>query len=100
MQILQCVSRGHQNSEERLLDSILERCRSMSVGGAMLLNSVMSAFRPRLIAARATEFARMIRDLEDTGFPRYLLYRSLGLCMVVADPPEDQRLVLLNEVST
>ena len=71
----------------------------MPVGGAMLLNSVMSSFRPGFVAGRALEFARMVRELEDTGFPRHILYRSLGLCMIVADPPEDQRLVLLNEVS-
>ena len=29
---------------------------------------------------------------------QHLLYRSLGLCVAMADPPEDQRLNLLNEV--
>lgn len=93
--VLQCVAHG---ADESLLDKILARCSMMPAGGAMLLNSVMSSFRPTFVAARASEFARMIRELEDTGFPRHLLYRSLGLCVVVADPPEDQRLVLLNEV--
>lgn len=27
-----------------------------------------------------------------------MLHRSLGLCLVMADPPEDQRLPVLNEV--
>lgn len=93
--VLQCVAHG---ADESLLDAVLSRCTTMPVGGAMLLNSVMSSFRPGFVAARALELARMIRDMEDTGFPRHLLYRSLGLCVVVADPPEDQRLVLLNEV--
>jgi hypothetical protein len=93
--VLQCVAHG---ADESLLDAVLGRCATMPVGGAMLLNSVMSSFRPGFIAARALEMARMIRDMEDTGFPRHLLYRSLGLCVVVADSPEDQRLVLLNEV--
>ena len=93
--VLQCVAQGANESQ---LDAVLGRCAAMPVGGAMLLNSVMSSFRPGFVAARAMEFARMIRELEDTGFPRHLLYRSLGMCLVVADPPEDQRLVLLHEV--
>ena len=29
---------------------------------------------------------------------QYLLYRSLGTCLVMADPPDDQKLNVLNDV--
>ncbi|CAG2068317.1 unnamed protein product, partial [Timema podura] len=32
------------------------------------------------------------------GFPQYLLFRTLGLCLALADPPMDQRLQVLNDV--
>lgn len=93
--ILQCVA---HNADESLLDVVLKKCKTMPVGGAMLLNSVISSFRPSFVTVRSVELARMIREMEDTGFPRHLLYRSLGLCVVVASPPDDQKLALLNEV--
>ena len=70
----------------------------MSTGNALLLNSVMASFRAGFIAARAVDLARKIRDMDDVGFPRHLLYCSLGQCVAAADPPDDQKLILLNEV--
>lgn len=37
---------------------------------ALLLNSVMRAFRPEFVAARATDFIAMIKDCDETGFPK------------------------------
>jgi len=69
-------------------------------GNAVLLNSIMASFSARFIAARAVELARKIRDMDDVGFPRHLLYCSLGHCVATTDPPEDQQLTLLNEVQS
>jgi len=33
-----------------------------------------------------------------TGFPQYLLFRTLGLCLALADPPAEHRLQILNDV--
>ena len=77
---------------------VLQRCADMSTGNALLLNSVMASFRAGFIAARAVDVARKVRDMDDVGFPRHLLYCSLGQCVAAADPPDDQKLVLLNEV--
>eukprot|EP00794_Sanderia_malayensis_P009294 gene9294-10275_t len=66
---------------------------------ALILNSVLSAFDPSFIASRALELSSLIKECEDLGFPKYHLYKSLGCCVVQADPPEDQRLQLLNEAS-
>jgi hypothetical protein len=32
------------------------------------------------------------------GFPQYVLFRTLGLCVVAAEPPREQHLTLLNAV--
>ena len=40
------------------------------VFSALLLNSIMSAFKPEYIASRAIEFTEMIKQCEETGFPK------------------------------
>jgi len=95
--ILGCLA---HNASDQLLDTVLQRCSDMSTGNALLLNSIMASFSADFIAARAVELSRKIRDMDDVGFPRHLLYCSLGHCVAVADPPDDQKLVLLNEVRT
>lgn len=37
---------------------------------ALLLNSIISAFKPEFIAVRAVQFTDMIKECEDTGFPK------------------------------
>uniref|UniRef100_A0A8C8AQW8 VPS35 endosomal protein-sorting factor-like n=1 Tax=Otus sunia TaxID=257818 RepID=A0A8C8AQW8_9STRI len=64
---------------------------------ALLLNSVMSAFRAEFIAARSMDFIGMIKECDESGFPKHLLFRSLGLNLALADPPENDRLQILNE---
>uniref|UniRef100_A0A674MAA4 VPS35 endosomal protein-sorting factor-like n=1 Tax=Takifugu rubripes TaxID=31033 RepID=A0A674MAA4_TAKRU len=64
---------------------------------ALLLNSVMRAFRPEFVAARATDFIAMIKDCDEAGFPKHLLFGSLGRSLACADPPESERLTILNE---
>uniref|UniRef100_A0A8C8RNG5 VPS35 endosomal protein-sorting factor-like n=1 Tax=Pelusios castaneus TaxID=367368 RepID=A0A8C8RNG5_9SAUR len=64
---------------------------------ALLLNSVMSAFRAEFIAARSMDFIGMIKECDESGFPKHLLFRSLGLNLGLADPPECDRLQILNE---
>ncbi|GFO28653.1 upf0505 protein c16orf62-like protein [Plakobranchus ocellatus] len=92
--ILQCLA--HQAPEE-VLNQTLERCRS-GCNNALMINSIMSAFQPQYIAQRAITFTEMIRECEDTGLPKHTLYRTFGLCLVVANTPEDQKLSVLNEV--
>lgn len=92
--ILQCVA---HRGDQTVLDSVLGKCQA-KCNRALLLNSIILAFKPEFISGRALEFANMIRDCEDVGFPKHLMYRSLGTCVVAANPPEDQRLALLNDV--
>jgi len=94
--VLSCLA---HNAGESLLDAVLQRCADMSTGNALLLNSIMASFRATFIAARAVELSRKIRDMDDVGFPRHLLYCSLGHCVAAAEPRDDEKLILLNEVS-
>ncbi|XP_050032588.1 VPS35 endosomal protein-sorting factor-like [Dermacentor andersoni] len=91
--ILQCVAHG---ASEDLLDQVLARCKAQC-NSALLLNSIMTAFRPEFVANRALEFVSLMRDCDDASFPKHVLLRTLGLCLVLADPPEDQRVQVLNQ---
>ncbi|GAB1292599.1 VPS35 endosomal protein-sorting factor-like [Apodemus speciosus] len=91
--IFQCVS---YHAPEALLTEMMERCKKLG-NNALLLNSVMSAFRAEFIATRSMDFIAMIKECDESGFPKHLLFRSLGLNLALADPPENSRLQILNE---
>uniref|UniRef100_A0A673HS76 VPS35 endosomal protein-sorting factor-like n=1 Tax=Sinocyclocheilus rhinocerous TaxID=307959 RepID=A0A673HS76_9TELE len=79
-----------------LLTEMMDRCKKLG-NNALLLNSVMWAFRAEFVATRATDFIGMIKDCDEAGFPKHLLFASLGRSLSVADPPESERLSILNE---
>ncbi|KAM8836401.1 VPS35 endosomal protein-sorting factor-like isoform 1-T2 [Spinachia spinachia] len=91
--ILQCIA---YRAPEPLLTEMMERCKKLG-NNALLLNSVMRAFRPEFVAARATDFIGMIKESDEAGFPKHLLFGSLGRSLTCADPPESERLTILNE---
>ncbi|XP_054717134.1 VPS35 endosomal protein-sorting factor-like [Uloborus diversus] len=92
--ILQCVA---YKASEPILSQVLHKCK-IQCNSALLLNSVMAAFKPEFIAKRALELVDIMKECDDSGFPKPLLFRQLGLCLIVADPPENERLQILNEV--
>ncbi|XP_068610312.1 VPS35 endosomal protein-sorting factor-like [Brachionichthys hirsutus] len=91
--ILQSIA---YRAPEPLLTEMMERCKNLG-NNALLLNSVMRAFRAEFVAARATDFIAMIKDCDEAGFPKHLLFGSLGRNLACADPPESERLTILNE---
>ncbi|XP_057342970.1 VPS35 endosomal protein-sorting factor-like isoform X7 [Manis pentadactyla] len=91
--IFQCIS---YHAPETLLTEMMERCKKLG-NNALLLNSVMSAFRAEFIATRSVDFIAMIKECDESGFPKHFLFRSLGLNLALADPPEADRLQILNE---
>ncbi|XP_053781762.1 VPS35 endosomal protein-sorting factor-like isoform X3 [Desmodus rotundus] len=91
--IFQCLS---YHAPETLLTEMMERCKKLG-NNALLLNSVMSAFRAEFVATRSIDFIGMIKECNEAGFPKHLLFRSLGLNLALADPPEGDRLQILNE---
>lgn len=82
---------------QQLLEDILELMKE-SVVSAPVLNAVINNFKPELISERAVRFAEMVKDCEETGMPKYKLFASLGQCVITADPPQKDRLTLLNTV--
>lgn len=92
--ILQCLA---YKASEAVLSQVLQKCRSQC-HSALLLNSVMAAFKPEFVAKRALEFVDIMKECDEAGFPKHLLFRTLGLCLVVADPPENEKLQVLNDV--
>uniref|UniRef100_A0A8C1KQ98 VPS35 endosomal protein-sorting factor-like n=1 Tax=Cyprinus carpio TaxID=7962 RepID=A0A8C1KQ98_CYPCA len=91
--ILQCVA---YRAPEVLLTEMMDRCKKLG-NNALLLNSVMWAFRAEFVAMRATDFIGMIKDCDEAGFPKHLLFASLGRSLSCADPPESERLSILND---
>ncbi|XP_077131170.1 VPS35 endosomal protein-sorting factor-like isoform X1 [Ranitomeya variabilis] len=91
--MLRCIA---YRAPDSLLTEMMERCKKLG-NNALLLNSVMSAFRAEFIAARSMDFIAMIKECDEAGFPKHLLFRSLGLNVALADPPENDRLQILNE---
>ncbi|XP_031424755.1 VPS35 endosomal protein-sorting factor-like [Clupea harengus] len=91
--ILQCVS---YRAPEALLTEMMERCKNLG-NNALLLNSVMWAFRAEFIATRTTDFIAMIKQCDEAGFPKHLLFGSLGRSLASADPAEAERLSILND---
>ncbi|XP_029646027.1 VPS35 endosomal protein sorting factor-like [Octopus sinensis] len=92
--LLQCLAHeATSETLEQILKKTSDHCNS-----ALLLNSIISAFQPSYIANRASQFVEMIKNCEESGFPKHMLYRTLGACLILADPPANQRLSILNDV--
>ncbi|KAJ3647712.1 hypothetical protein Zmor_019574 [Zophobas morio] len=83
------------DSSDLLLDDLLERCR-VHGNSSLILNTIMSAFKPTLISIRTLQFLEMIEHCLDQGIPLHSLLRTLGLCVSVAPPPFEHRRQILN----
>ncbi|PIK41137.1 putative UPF0505 protein C16orf62 [Apostichopus japonicus] len=92
--LLQCIA---FKAAENTLTEILGKCKK-HCNNALLLNSIMSAFKPEFISRRAIEFLELIRECEEAGFPKHNLYKSLGTNLMLAAPAEQHRRGILNEV--
>lgn len=92
--ILQAIAAG---ASEQLLVNILSKCRKQG-NSALLLNAIMAAFKPSYIAPRALQFIDLISQCNDEGFPQYLLFRTLGLCLALTPPPFEHKRQILNNV--
>ncbi|KYN21342.1 UPF0505 protein C16orf62 like protein [Trachymyrmex cornetzi] len=80
-----------------LLEEVLSRCKKQE-NGSLLLNTVLTAFKSTYIAARAMDFVNLIVASEDDGYPQYLLYRSLGECLVRESLPKEDCQSVLNVI--
>ncbi|XP_068975695.1 VPS35 endosomal protein-sorting factor-like isoform X4 [Bombus flavifrons] len=84
-------------TSENFLEDVLSRCKNQA-NSSLLLNSILTAFKPTYIGERAMDFVNLITTIEDDGFPQYLLYRSLGESLVLESPPKEDCQSILNMV--
>ncbi|XP_026666628.1 UPF0505 protein C16orf62 homolog isoform X2 [Ceratina calcarata] len=85
-------------SSESFLDQILVRCKHIPTN-SILLNSILTAFKPSYIAVRAMEFVNLISSIEEgEDSPAHLLYRSLGERLMQESPPKEDCPPILNMV--
>ncbi|CAG9859861.1 unnamed protein product [Phyllotreta striolata] len=75
---------------ESYLPNLLNICKKKK-NSSLILNTIMSGFKPAYISDRCMEFLNMILESSDGGVPMYHLLRTLGLCITVCSPPPDQR---------
>ncbi|CAG9812944.1 unnamed protein product [Phaedon cochleariae] len=84
-------------ANDSVLADMLNICKQYK-NSSLILNTIMSGFKPTRIAERAMEFLETIIESSDDGIPLYVLLRTLGLCITVCPPPTDQRKQILNIV--
>ena len=82
---------------ENFLSQLLGKCKNLS-NGSLLLNSIMTAFKPVHVANRALQFLEMLGGQSEENFPPHVLIRTLGLCISVCPPPGEHRRQVLGAV--
>ena len=92
--ILQCAA---YRPVDGSLDKLLAKSKKMA-NVSLIINSVMAAFPPEYISARAVQFCELIQSAADDGLPKHHLYRTLGMNVSLSAPPKEQRLTILNDV--
>ncbi|XP_022913780.2 VPS35 endosomal protein-sorting factor-like [Onthophagus taurus] len=92
--ILQAVA---ATGGDNLLPLCLRRCEQHA-NSALLLNSIMAAFKPMHVAQRSLQFLDLIARSPDEYFPSHILLRTLGLCISISPPPTEHRRQVLNLV--
>ncbi|XP_056639227.1 VPS35 endosomal protein-sorting factor-like [Diorhabda sublineata] len=82
---------------ETYLPNLLAVCRKQK-NSSLILNTIMSGFKPVYVSERTLEFLGIINECSDGGVPLYILLRTLGLCVTISPPPIEQRKDILNIV--
>lgn len=62
----------------------------------LLLNSIMTSFKPTFISTRAMQFVNIISNSTTEGITKGHLFRTLGICLNQCPPSSDQRISVLN----
>lgn len=91
--LLQCIA---HNADNKILESVIEKYKESK--SALILNHIVSSFHPDFISSKAHLITALIRECDDSGYPRHQLYRTLGANLVLGKPPHDQVLPILNDV--
>lgn len=86
---LQCIAHGAPNAT---LESILDKYTENK--NAVVLNHIISSFHPDFIASHAHIITKHIRESDPNSYPKFQLYRTLGVNLVLGKPPKDQVFIL------
>ncbi|EGC31165.1 hypothetical protein DICPUDRAFT_50342 [Dictyostelium purpureum] len=91
--LLQCLA--HKTTPETL-EEVLSLFRESK--NSLLLNHIISSFPPDYICSNSTMFSNFIKDADSLSYPKYQLYSTFGVNLVLGHPPKTQILSILNEV--
>ncbi|KAN0025999.1 hypothetical protein ACTFIV_006979 [Dictyostelium citrinum] len=91
--LLQCLA--HKATPETL-EEVLELFRESK--NSLLLNHIISSFPPEYICSNSTMFSNFIKDADTLSYPKYQLYSTFGVNLVLGHPPKNQILSILNDV--
>ncbi|EAL70691.1 hypothetical protein DDB_G0273559 [Dictyostelium discoideum AX4] len=91
--LLQCLA--HKATPETL-EEVLELFRESK--NSLLLNHIISSFPPEYICSNSTMFSNFIKDADTLSYPKYQLYSTFGVNLVLGQPPKNQILSILNDV--
>ncbi|KYQ92028.1 hypothetical protein DLAC_06857 [Tieghemostelium lacteum] len=91
--LLQCLA--HNGSAE-ILEEVLSIFRESK--NALLLNHIISSFPPDYICNNSTMFSNFIKEADQISYPKYQLYCTFGINLVLGHPPKEQILSILNDV--
>ena len=93
--LLQSLAEFHPTQEMfiSLVKAYRSRCKM-----ALLLNAIIGAFEPSVVAKNALPLCELIRETDASGFSRHHLYVSLGRVLCAHPPKRDELLQVLNDV--
>eukprot|EP00002_Diphylleia_rotans_P012179 TRINITY_DN2382_c0_g1_i2.p1 TRINITY_DN2382_c0_g1~~TRINITY_DN2382_c0_g1_i2.p1 ORF type:complete len:995 (-),score=236.10 TRINITY_DN2382_c0_g1_i2:586-3570(-) len=92
--LLQCL--GFKATEE-LFKKIIQ-LYEQNASNSLILNCILSSFPPQYIAEIAVQITGMIRESDPTFCAKHLMYKSMGVILVMHPPKSDYILDVLNEV--
>eukprot|EP01132_Coremiostelium_polycephalum_P003249 gene3249-4069_t len=91
--LLQCLS---HRGDPGILEEVLTLFRESK--NSLLLNHIISSFPPEYICNNSTMFSNFIKDADTFSYPKYQLYCSFGVNLVLGHPPKNLILTILNDV--
>eukprot|EP01133_Synstelium_polycarpum_P000225 gene225-275_t len=91
--LLQCLA---HNGQPEVLEEVLGIFRESK--NSLLLNHIISSFPPEYICNNSTMFSNFIKEADSFSYPKFQLYSTFGVNLVLGHPPKSQVLLILNDV--
>ncbi|CAF0825690.1 unnamed protein product [Rotaria sp. Silwood1] len=96
--IVQCLL---HKLDENKMEKIINKTRSElnMLSGGVILNALLNTLPPSHVRSKVQQYIEMISECDEQYFPKSILYRSLGLSLLLSSPsstPSD--LQMLNSV--